>query len=152
MKYILDTNVIKRFGGSNPNANIKKWHGTINDSDIYITALSIQEINQGIEKLRKTGDAAKIKTADTLRAALDQLILDFKDRILSIDDVVALEWGRRLSKHGTKNANDLAIISVVASNQPATAITQNLQDFRHRGIEVINPYDDPPSQYDDPET
>jgi predicted nucleic acid-binding protein len=152
MKYVLDTNVIKRFGGENPNANIKKWHRTINDNDIYITALSILEMNKGIASKRKKGDAGSIKLANSLSAGLNQLILDFKDRILPLDEVSGMEWGRRLAKHGTKDASDLGIISITASNQPATVVTQNLQDFRHRGIKVLNPYDDPPSKFNDPET
>jgi predicted nucleic acid-binding protein len=152
MKYVLDTNVIKRFGGANPNPNVARWRQTLNDNEIFITSLSIQEIRKGIELLRRNSDPKKSQSAANLQLALDKLIAEFQDRILPIDTPVALEWGRRLAKHGTKDANDLAIVSIVAAHQPATAVTQNLADFRHRGVEVINPYDDPPGQYNDPET
>ena len=152
MKYVLDTNVIKRFGGAHANGNIQKWRAPINDNEIFITVLSIQEIKKGIEARRKTSDPQKVKLAADLQASLDKLVSEFKDRILPIDTPAALEWGRRLSKHGTKSANDLAIISIVAANQPAAAVTQNLADFRHRGVQVIDPYDDPPAEYHDAET
>ena len=70
MKYVLDTNIIKRFGGGNASKNIQKWHKTVNDNEVYITALSVQEINKGIELLRKTGDPQKLKAAAELKKNL----------------------------------------------------------------------------------
>lgn len=152
MKYVLDTNVIKRFGGAKPNANVRKWHATVNDNDIYITAMSIQEISKGVGLARRSGGASQMAAAAAIEQSLRQLIEEFGGRILPIDAPAAIEWGRRLARHGTKNANDLAIMAIVAANRPAAALTQNLSDFRHRGIEVINPYEDPPLYFHDAET
>lgn len=152
MKYILDSNVFKRVAGSNRNKNVDKWLATVNDADLYVSSLTLLESQQGITLLRKSADLSKVRTANEIESELNGFLTDLGDRILSIDQLAAREWGRRLTKHGTKKWIDLGIISVVATTPDAVAVTQNLEDFRHRGLTVINPYDDPPSTYSDAET
>jgi hypothetical protein len=152
MKYVLDTNVIKKISGKNRNGNIDKWLSGIDDKDLYVTSLSLQEIQKGIELLKRNADPEKAKTALKIQRELDAWLTQMEDRVLPLDAKAAREWGRRLAKHGTKSANDLAIISIVAVQDDATAVTQNLADFRHRGIRVLNPYTDPPTVHHDPES
>lgn len=152
MKKVLDTNVLKKMSGPKRNANIDKWLLTVDDLELYLTTLSLQEMQKGIELLRKRADPAKVSIALQLERELDVLVSQFGERILPLDAPAAREWGRRLAKQGTKDANDLGIISIVATQPDAVAVTRNLNDFRHKGIKVLNPYDDPPSLYDDPET
>lgn len=150
MKYIIDTNVVKRLGGGNPNKNVQAWLSTISASDLYISAFTLQEISKGVEAYKKSSKADP-KTTASLESALNVLRQNFQGKILPLGEDAAVDWGRRLAKHGTKNGNDLAIISIVATNPPATAVTQNIQDFRHRGIDLLNPFDAPPSCFSDPE-
>lgn len=152
MKYVLDTNVVKRISSANRNANVDKWMATINDSDLYLTVMTLQEVQKGIELLRRKADSAKALAARKMEREFDQFVARFNERILPLDALAAREWGRRLARHGTKDANDLAIIAIIARHGDAVAVTQNISDFRHRGITVINPYDNPPSLYKDPET
>ncbi|NHZ37551.1 PIN domain-containing protein [Massilia rubra] len=152
MKYVLDTNVVKRIGSANRNANVDKWMATVNDSDLYLTLMTLQEVQKGIELLKRKSDPAKVLAARQIEQDFDKILSVFNDRILPLDALAAREWGRRLARHGTKEANDLAIIAIIAMHGDAIAVTQNISDFRHRGITVINPYDNPPSLFIDPET
>ena len=152
MKYVLDTNVVKRISSPKRNANVDKWLASVDDLELYLTPLTLQEVQKGIEMLRKSTDPGKVKSAQQIEQAFDVFLSQFEERILPLDAVAAREWGRRLAKQGTRNANDLAIISIVAMQDNAVAVTQNLADFRHRGITVLNPYEDPPAVFQDPET
>lgn len=152
MKYVLDSNVFKKISSQKRNKNIDKWLASIDDADLFITALTVQETQEGIERLRKNKDPAKVAAANEIERRFEEYLSEYEDRILPVDAKAAREWGRRLAKHGTKKANDLAIISIVAMQNDAVAVSQNLCDFRHRGITVINRYDDPPSEFSDPET
>jgi predicted nucleic acid-binding protein len=152
MMDVLDTNIVGKTMGPKRNPHIDKWLNTVSDSDLFITVFTIQEIDKGIALLRKNGNPDKVHAACEIENACDALILQFADRVLPLDVKSARDWGRRLAKHGTKNGNDLGIIAVIATQHHGVAVTQNLIDFRHRGIPVINPYDDPPAEFNDPET
>ncbi|MDB5933796.1 MAG: toxin/antitoxin system PilT protein [Massilia sp.] len=152
MKYVLDTNVVKRLATPKRNANVDKWLAVIDEPELFITCMTVQEVQKGIELLRRQGSAEKVETARQIEVAFDVFLSQVEGRILPLDAAAARDWGRRLARHGTRNANDLAIIAIVATQKDAVAVTQNLADFRHRGIRVLNPYDDPPSQFNDAET
>ena len=152
MKYVLDTNVVKRLASKKRNSNVDAWLATVSDNEIYMTVFSIQETHTGIELLKRNKDPFKVKAAIDLETKFEKHLKNMEGRILDLNAAAAKDWGRRLSKHGTKNDNDLAIISIVATEINAVAVSQNLIDFRHRGITLINPYDNPPSIYTDPES
>ena len=152
MKYVLDTNVFSKMSGPNCNANIAKWRRTVNDSDLFVTVLTIQEIHKGIGMLRKSGGVEKIAKASAIEAAFDAVLSQFEERVISLGSAAARDWGRRLARQGTKNSNDLGIIAIVATLPGAIAVTRNLIDFRHKGIAVLSPFDDPPMKFHDVET
>lgn len=118
---------------------------------LFVTVLTIQEIHKGIGLLRKSGSAQKIATASDIEVAFDAVLLQFEERVISLGSLAARDWGRRLARQGTKNSNDLAIIAIVATLPGAIAVTRNLVDFRHKGVAVLNPFDDR-HEFDDPET
>lgn len=143
MKYVLDSNVFKYVSGSNRKPNIDAWLGTVNDNDLYVSVMTLHESAYGIEQLRKRRKPEHQKVADLLAHNLDTYIAEHIERILLLDAAAALEWGRRLASQGTKNANDLAILSIVATQGDAVVVTMNVDDFANRGITVIDPSKNP---------
>jgi toxin FitB len=154
MKYVLDTNVLKQFSKlrAQRNPNVNRWLADHDDKQLYITTLSAMEMQKGIESLRKRGLPNKVALASQMERDLNALLKKFGERMLVVDTAAAREWGRRLTKHGTKNCTDLGIISVVSTQGPAAAVTQNESDFRHRGIRTVNPFKDPAPEFNDVET
>lgn len=142
MKYVLDSNVFK-FVGSKRKPNIDAWIGTVNDNDIYITVMTLQESAKGIEKLRKRNDPEQKSIVDDLERRLLRYIAEQGERILPLDTAAALEWGKRLASQGTKDANDLAILAIAATQPDAVVVTMNVDDFAKRGITVIDPSKSP---------
>lgn len=152
MRYVLDSNVLKKISGDERNANVDKWLATVNDIDLYITVFTVMESQKGIELLKKSKNPIKAKLAMEIERGFEEFLADWEERILQLDVNAAREWGRRLAKHGAKNAYDLGIISIISKQNNAVAVSRNLIDFRHRGITVIDPFEDPAAQYSDPET
>lgn len=141
MKYILDSNVFAFVSGSRRKENIDAWLKTVNDSDLYITVMTIQESAKGIAQLKNKPQ--QMEAADKLDRNLQKYVASQGERILPLDTRAALEWGKRLTSQGTKNANDLAILWIAASQPDAVVVTMNVDDFAHRGITVIDPSKNP---------
>ena len=61
MKYLLDTNIISELRKKKPNHNLIAWYQTIDTDSIFISCITIGEINHGIYKT-KDGALAKALT------------------------------------------------------------------------------------------
>ena len=61
--YLLDTNIISEFRRAKPHGGVLAWIQDVPDSSLYISAVSIGEIQSGIEKTREQ-DRAKAKLLD----------------------------------------------------------------------------------------
>ncbi|WP_312518432.1 PIN domain-containing protein [Massilia sp.] len=144
MKYVLDSNVFKFVSSRRVRKpNIEAWLATVDDSDLYITAMTVQESAYGIALLKARKNPEHRQAATLLESNLRTYLSDHGDRILPLDTAAAFEWGQRLASQGTKNANDLAILSIVATQADAAVVTMNVRDFAHRGITVIDPSSSP---------
>lgn len=76
--------------------------------------------------------------AASLQAWLDQLRIDYADRLLVIDNEVALEWGR-LNAIRTVPAID-GLLAATASRYGMTLVTRNTSDFAGLNIATMNPF------------
>ena len=90
MSFLLDTNVISEARKPNWNPSVRAWLASVRGADLYLSALVVGEIRQGIERLHQR-DAAQ---AEVYEAWLTRLRHDYADRILPITADVAEEWGR----------------------------------------------------------
>jgi predicted nucleic acid-binding protein len=88
--YLLDTNVVSEARKPAADANVLSWLASVADGELYLSALVIGEIRQGIERLRRR-DPARAVIFDTWLSAL---LRDYGDRIIPVTAEVAQEWGR----------------------------------------------------------
>jgi predicted nucleic acid-binding protein len=88
--YLLDTNVVSEARKPAADANVLSWLASVADGELYLSALVIGEIRQGIERLRRR-DPARAVVFDTWLSAL---LRDYGDRIIPVTAEVAQEWGR----------------------------------------------------------
>ena len=139
MRFLLDTNAISLFSPYNADASesFSKWADEQDQLDaIYMSAMTIHEIEKGIRLLEAKGATAK---AAGIRSWLLGLIAGNGDHILPIDNDVALESGRLEAKaisagYGPGAAD--AIIAGTASVHNLTIITKNLKHFLSFGVAV----------------
>ena len=47
--YLLDTNIVSELRRTKPHAGVVAWIKSINDSDLFISAVTLAEIQAGIE-------------------------------------------------------------------------------------------------------
>lgn len=140
MKYLLDTNVVselRKVGDGKADANVTKWVGAQNSDDLFISAITILEIERGILGIQRR-DASR---GSRLRTWMDSRLRPaFADRVLPIDDTIATRCAH-LHIPDRRNEAD-ALIAATALVHGLTVVTRNIQDFDDTGVIVIDPWQD----------
>lgn len=107
------------------------------DSDLFISAVSIAEIRRGILDLPRGRKRAALD--DWFNGSLGPRAL-FAGRILPFDENSALVWARIMSEGSAsgrpRNAFDMLIAAIAEAND-CVVVTGNAKDFE--GIEIVNP-------------
>lgn len=136
--YLLDTNVVselrkRRSGKIDPVVEV--WASSVNQADLYLSAITIMEIELGIAQLERRD----LRQAEVLRLWLhDKVMPAFAGRILALDAAVALRCAR-LHVPKTKSERD-AWIAATGLVQGLTVVTRNLSDFTDTGVALLNPW------------
>jgi len=131
--YLLDTNVVSELRRPKPHGAVVAWVASVNDQDLYLSALSLAEIQRGIEMTRQQ-DAAK---AQNLELWLDQLAASFE--VLVLDAVVMREWARMMHRRSNTLSED-AMLAATAKVNGLQMVTQNTSDFEALGVVSLNPF------------
>ncbi len=134
--YILDTNVISELRkGRKTHPNVKKWAETLPSASLYISVISVLELEIGILFV----DRRDKEQGAILRAWMDRHVLPtFSGRILSIDTAVAQ---RCATLHAPNPCSDRdALIAATALIHGLTVATRNAVDFERTGVGVLNPW------------
>lgn len=143
MRYLLDTCVISELVVPRPSAAVVTWLDRQDAEAIYLSVITIGEIRKGIENL------AESRRKTTLRAWLDEeLLVRFKDRLLSIDVDVMMTWGRltaRLDAAGRPMPAIDSLVAAIALSGDLVLVTRNEADFQHAGVRLLNPWKTAPS-------
>jgi len=140
LKYLLDTNVVselRKVGDGKADANVTKWVGAQDSNDLFISAITILEIERGILTIQRR-DAAQ---GSRLRGWMDSRVRpEFAERVLPIDDAIAT---RRAHLHIPDRRNEAdALIAATALVHGLTVVTRNVQDFDDTGVIVVDPWQD----------
>jgi predicted nucleic acid-binding protein len=135
VKYVLDANVVSalRVVGSNP--AVEAWTRSIPLTDLYVTALTIAEIERGVAKKEK----ADPRQGATLRRWFDRQVLpSFAGRVLAFD----LEAARILAGFDVPERAPLddALIGAVAVANGMAVATRNVKHFAPLGVKTLNPW------------
>ena len=137
MKYLLDTCVVSETRAKKPNAAVMKWLSMQDPGTLYISAVSIGEIKNGICLL---GDTRK---ARELSKWLDELEASFGPRVLSVNVTVAECWGRILAESSRAGAPRPAVDALIAATARVdnlVLVTRNERDMLGMGVELLNPF------------
>jgi predicted nucleic acid-binding protein len=136
--YLLDTNVISelRKPTGKANSQVISWAKRVDSSDLYLSAISIFELEKGIlQRERKD-----IRQGKILRQWFDQQVLpSFLGRILPVDQAVAIVCAK-LHIPDPKPERD-ALIAATALVHNMTVVTRNTKDFQYSSVLLLNPWD-----------
>ena len=136
--YLIDTDVISEARkGERANAGVKKFFGDIalGNVPIYLSAITIGELRQGVESVRHRGDDAQ---ASGLERWLNRVAHDCADAILPLDDETAQVWGRLRVPH-PENPLDKQI-AATALISDLTVVTRHTRHYEPTGVRLLNPF------------
>lgn len=138
MNFLLDTCIISELVAKNPNQQVLYWLDELADEHVFLSVLTIGEIQRGIWKL--TDSSRKKSLINWLEI---DLLNRFKGRVLMLDIDVMLRWGE-LVANSEKIGHPVPAIDSLLAAQAATygmtLVTRNIKDFVSTGIDLFNPW------------
>ena len=136
--YLLDTNVIseiRKVNAGKANINVAQWTSQTSQSLMYVSVISLMEIEQGILRLERK---------DTVQACLlkdwfhNIVLPSFDNNVVNIDKNIALTCAT-LHVPDKQPAND-SLIAATALVHDLTLVTRNTKDFEQTGVKLFNPF------------
>jgi toxin FitB len=136
--YLVDTNVIsevrKRDRADKGVIAFFRKAGQ-EDVGLYLSAVTIGELRRGVEIIRHRGDKPQ---ATRLEKWLDNVLREFGQNVLAVDEDVGQLWGRLRVPHHEHALDKL--IAATAMIHDLTVVTRNVDDFAGTGARVLNPF------------
>ena len=138
--FLLDTNVISELIKPKPELKVSTWIDGTDEELLFLSVLTLGEIRKGVVLLPRS----------VRRTALEswlskELPLRFSNRILSVDQEVADQWGY-LS--GLTNARGVhvgvidGLLAATAIRHDLTLVTRDTRDVAATGVTLFNPWTD----------
>lgn len=136
MSFLLDTNVVSEVRRRSPNPQVVAWFAAQRQEDLYLSALTVGELRQGVEGLRRR-DA---RSAQELDRWLTGLLSAYADHVVPVSAAVADNWGR-LNVPDRLPVID-GLLAATALVHGWTFVTRNGADVARTGVRTLNPFED----------
>lgn len=131
--YLLDTNIVSELRKQRPHGGVVAWLESIDDAQLYLSAVTLGEIQAGIELTREQ-DPGK---AEEIEAWLELVAGAYN--VLPMDAATFRVWARLMHRKPDTLYED-AMIAATAKVHGLTVATRNVSDFNALGLEVFNPF------------
>ncbi len=136
--FLLDTNILSELIKARPEPKVTSWIGTVDESLLHLSVLTLGEIRKGITSL---ADAARRMK---LEAWIDHdLNTRFAGRILPIDLAVADRWGRLAGNAAAKGSPLPVIDGLLAASAlqfDLILVTRDTGRLSATGVPFFNPW------------
>jgi predicted nucleic acid-binding protein len=131
--FLLDTNVVSELRKPRPNPQVRAWVEQAEEATLFLSAVTLGEIQAGIEAVRER-DAAG---AQALAAWADQLAQSLN--VLPMDAIAFRQWARLM--HGQPDSlYEDAMIAATAQVHQLKVVTRNVRDFARLNVDVVDPF------------
>jgi predicted nucleic acid-binding protein len=132
--FLLDTNVVSELRRVRPHGAVVAWLTDVNDADVHLSAVTLGEIQAGIE-ITRTQDEPKAREieawADDLSAAYNILPMDVRAFRL---------WAKLMHRRSEALYED-AMIAATALVHGLTVVTRDVHDFVPFQVTTFNPFE-----------
>ncbi len=131
--FLLDTNIVSELRKSKPHGGVLSWMRSIPNESLYISAVTIGEIQTGIE-ITKEQDPLK---AAILESWLNLIAENYK--VLPMDSKIFRIWAKLMHRQTNTVVQD-AMIAATALEHKLTVVTRNEKDFKRFKLSILNPF------------
>jgi predicted nucleic acid-binding protein len=131
--YLLDTNVVSELRRPRPHGAVVAWLQDVPDSDLHVSAVTIGELQAGVEVTREQ-DPEK---AAEIERWLEQVAETYN--VLPMDSPAFRRWARLMHRRSDDLLED-AMIAATAQVHDLTVVTRNVRDFEVFGVRTLNPF------------
>ncbi|MFY7904855.1 MAG: type II toxin-antitoxin system VapC family toxin [Burkholderiaceae bacterium] len=132
-RYLLDTNVVSELRKPRPHGGVVAWLETLDDAQLYVSAVTLGEIQAGIELTREQDPAKAQQIEDWLALVAGAY------NVLPMDAAAFTAWAKLMHRKSDTLYED-AMIAATAKVLGLTVATRNVADFQALGFEVFNPF------------
>jgi predicted nucleic acid-binding protein len=131
--YLLDTNVVSELRKHRPHKGVIEWIEGVPDTSLFISAVTIGEIQAGIEiTLRR--DAPKARELEDWLG-----IVERSYGVLPADGAVFRLWAKLMHGRPDHHLED-ALIAATAMIGRLILVTRNVADFKSFELPIVNPF------------
>lgn len=138
MSWLLDTCALSEYAKRAPAQQVISWLDEQDEASLFISVISLGEIEKGILKLRATDQQRSQK----LTAWLGKVEQRFAGRILPLDAAALHVWAQ-IAAHSELAGQPLpvmdALLMATAQCHGLTIVTRNVQDFAPYP-QIFNPW------------
>ncbi len=131
--FLLDTNVVSELRRKRPHGAVLAWLRSADEVDLHLSAVTIGELQAGLE-ITRAQDAAKAVELERWLSAVESQFA-----ILPMDGRAFREWARLMRGRSDTLYED-AMIAATARVHGLTVVTRNTADFRLFDVPLINPF------------
>lgn len=131
--YLLDTNVVSELRKQRPHGGVVAWLQSIDDAQLYLSAVTLGEIQAGIELTREQDP----RKAEEIETWLELVAGAYN--VLPMDAATFRAWARLMHRKCDTLYED-AMIAATAKVHGLTVATRNVSDFNALGLDVFNPF------------
>ena len=128
MSWLLDTCALSEYAKKAPAPEVITWLDEQDEASLYLSVITIGEIEKGILKLRKTDS----RRSQKLTAWLSKVEQRFAGRILPLDTATLHVWAQ-IAAHTELAGQPLPVMDgllmATAQCHGLTMVTRNVQDF-----------------------
>ena len=131
--FLLDTNVVSELRRTKPHGAVLAWIRSVNDADLNVSAVTLGELQAGVELTREQDEAK----ARELQDWVDLVAVSYN--VLPMDGAAFRMWAKLIHRK-SDTLNEDAMIAAVARIHRLTVVTRNVGDFAAFGVTVFNPF------------
>ena len=133
--FLLDTNIVSELRKLRPHGAVVAWLESVADSDLHLSAVTLGEIQAGIEITREQD---VIKAAE-IEAWAIQVAATYN--VHPMDAAIFRVWAKLMHRQSNTVYED-AMIAASAIVHKLTVVTRNTRDFERFNVKIFNPFGD----------
>jgi predicted nucleic acid-binding protein len=131
--FLLDTNVVSELRRLRPHGAVVAWIGKVADTDLHISAVTIGELQAGVEITRKKNP----EKAQEIERWVDGVAASYN--VVPMDGQTFRRWARFMHSRSDSLSED-AMIAATADVHNLIVVTRNVRDFKIFGVRTHDPF------------